>query len=311
MSLFQNAGPRMSEIPVINLKDLTPLGKACRETGFFYLTGHGIKTAGIFAAARAFFAQPTKAKDALSIKRSPNNRGYVGLGHERLDENTPPDQKEAFNIGLELPPDDPELLARKPFRGVNFWPDIAGWRATALAYYAACTELTLAIHRGFARDLGLDADYFTPRLRRPMSTLRLLRYPSGDGKDLGAGTHTDYGNLTILATDGVPGLQVRRRDGAWIDAPHIPGAFVCNIGDTLMRWTNDVYVSTPHRVVRPARERCSIAYFADPNPDAIVEALPTCLSPSGTPKYQPITAGAYLASRLDATYEHRASGRDR
>ena len=300
----------MSEIPIIDANDLTLLGKACREVGFFYLTGHGVPTAGIFAAARTFFTQPAEAKEALSIQRSPNNRGYIGVGHERLDQNTPPDQKEAFNIGLELPHDDPELLARKPFRGVNFWPELTGWRATALAYYEACTELTLTIHRGFARDLGLDADYFTTRLHRPMSTLRLLRYPPGQ-EGPGAGTHTDYGNLTILATDGVAGLQVRRRDGAWIDAPHVPDAFVCNIGDTLMRWTNDIYVSTPHRVVRPARERYSIAYFADPNPDALVETLPACLAYGETAKYQPITAGAYLTSRLDASYEHRSSGKDR
>ena len=292
-------------IPVIDARDLSGLGEACRETGFFYLTGHGIDTAPMFAAARAFFALPDAAKDALSIKRSPNNRGYVGLGHERLDETTPPDQKEAFNIGLELPPNDPELLAGKPFRGTNFWPDIPGWRDTALAYYEACSALVVTIHCGFARDLGLEQDFFTQALHRPMSTLRLLHYPPGDGRDLGAGTHTDYGDLTILATDGVAGLQVRRRDGAWLNAPHIPGAFVCNIGDTLMRWTNDVYVSTPHRVARPATERFSIAYFCDANPDAVVAAVPTCVPPGEAAKYAPVTAGAYLASRLDATYDHR------
>ncbi|MGD0106501.1 MAG: 2OG-Fe(II) oxygenase family protein [Rhodopila sp.] len=127
-----------------------------------------------------------------------------------------------------------------------------------------------------------------------MTTLRLLHYPPGDGADLGAGTHTDYGNLTILATDGVADLQVRRRDGTWVDASHIPGAFVCNIGDCLMRWTNDVYVSTPHRVCQPATERYSVAYFADPNPDALVEVIPACVPPGAAPSYPPILAGAYL-----------------
>jgi isopenicillin N synthase-like dioxygenase len=295
----------MIDIPVLDVRDLSGLGQACRETGFFYLTGHGIDTDPVFAASRAFFALPASVKEALSIKRSPNNRGYVGLGHERLDEATPPDQKEAFNIGLELPSDDTDLLARKPFRGVNFWPDLPGWRDTLLNYYRACTDLALAVHCGFARDLGLDPAFFAPILHRPMSTLRLLHYPAGHGEQLGAGTHTDYGNLTILATDKVAGLQVRRRDGTWIDAPHIEGALVCNIGDTLMRWTNDVYVSTPHRVVQPAAERYSIAYFCDANPDAVVEAVPTCLRPGEPAKYPPVTAGAYLASRLDATYDHR------
>jgi isopenicillin N synthase-like dioxygenase len=314
----------MQNIPIINVAklrsaDLTErqacaaeLGRICRDIGFFYVTGHAIPptvATGIFDAARTFFALPADRKDQVSYAKSAHNRGYIGLGKERLDAATPPDQKEAFNIGLELAPNDPELLAGKPFRGANLWPDLPGWREQALAYYDACTRLTIEIHRGFALDLGLDEDFFTPRLDRPMTTLRLLHYPPGNGEDpnagtLGAGTHTDYGNLTILATDGVAGLQVRRRDGAWIDAPHIPGAFVCNIGDCLMRWTNDVYVSTPHRVRQPATERYSVAYFCDPNPDALVEVLPACVPAGSEPLYKPILAGAYLRSRLDPTYNH-------
>ncbi len=313
----------MQPIPIIDVAPLragdparraacaAALGNACRDTGFFYATGHGIPpvvATGIFDAARAFFALPAERKALLSYALSAHNRGYIGLGQERLDAATPPDPKQAFNIGLELPPDDPELLAAKPFRGVNLWPDLPGWRQQALAYYDACTRLTVEIHRGFALDLALDEDFFTPLLDRPMATLRLLHYPPGDGpadnNTLGAGTHTDYGNLTILATDGVAGLQIRPRDGGWIDAPHIPGAFVCNIGDCLMRWTNDVYVSTPHRVRQPPTERYSVAFFADPNPDAVVEALPGCLPPGATPSYAPISAAAYLRSRLDPTYRH-------
>ena len=313
----------MQDIPIIDVAPLRSsdpakraacaavLGRTCRDIGFFYATGHGIPptvATGIFDAARTFFALPTEEKEELSYAKSAHNRGYIGLGQERLEATLPPDQKEAFNIGLELAPDDPELLAGKPFRGINLWPTLSGWRDTALAYYAACTQLTVEIHRGFALDLGLEEDFFTPRIERPMTTLRLLHYPPGNGVDLGAGTHTDYGNLTILATDGVAGLQVRRRDGTWLDAPHIPGAFVCNIGDCLMRWTNDVYVSTPHRVVVPQQERFSLAFFADPNPDALVETIPTCLAPGETPRYAPVTAGGYLKSRLDATYDHRRSG---
>jgi isopenicillin N synthase-like dioxygenase len=305
----------MQNLPLIDVSALhagdpasaASLRMACREIGFFYVTGHSIPpalTTGIFDAAHRFFAQPDAAKQTLSIKRSPHNRGYVAPGAERLDEATPPDWKEAFNIGLELPPDDAELAAGKAFRGVNFWPDLPGWRDTVLAYYDACHQLVIDIHKGFARDLGIAEDFFTPLFDRPISTLRLLRYPPG-GSNLGAGTHTDYGNLTILATDGVAGLQVRQRDGTWLDAPHIDGAFVCNIGDCLMRWTNDVYVSTPHRVVSPRRERFSVAFFADANPDAVVRALPTCVPDGQAPRYAPITAGAYLAMRLDATYDHR------
>ncbi|WP_376090296.1 2OG-Fe(II) oxygenase family protein [Roseomonas sp. CCTCC AB2023176] len=124
---------------------------------------------------------------------------------------------------------------------------------------------------------------------------------------LGAGEHTDYGNLTILATDGTPGLEVRRRDGRWLDVPDVPGALVCNIGDCLMRWSNGTYASTPHRVRNPARERYSAAFFLDPNPEALVAALPGTTGPSRRANWPPTTGAAYLRERLDATYGHRAA----
>ncbi len=320
----------MDGIPVIDVSGLratepearravaAELGRACREVGFFYVTGHGIPDllrAEVFAAAARLFALPAAEKEQVSVKLSPHNRGYVGFGTERLDETAAADQKEAFNIGLELPADDPEVLAGAPFRGPNLWPPVPGLRGTLLAYYAACERLQEDVHRGFALDLGVEERFFADKLARSASTLRLLHYPagppasgdaaSGDAAgELGAGEHTDYGNLTVLATDGVAGLQVRRRDGAWLDAPHVEGAFVCNIADCLMRWTNDVYVSTPHRVLRPAAERYSVAFFGDAHPDAVVEALPTCLAPGERARYAPITAGAYLTQRLTATYDH-------
>jgi isopenicillin N synthase-like dioxygenase len=311
----------MTDIPVIDVSGLrsdslpdrkrvaAALGAACRHVGFFYVTGHGIPTgiaSDIFEAAHDLFALPDAAKEALSIKRSRHNRGYVGMAAERLDETASPDQKEAFNIGLELPADDPELVAGRPFRGVNLWPDLPGWRDRVLAYYDACMTLQLDIHRGFALDLAIPEDFFADKMVRPIATLRLLHYPAGpvESAEVGAGQHTDYGNLTILATDGVAGLQVRRRDGVWLDAPHVEGAFVCNIGDCLMRWTNDVYVSTPHRVLRPRQERYSVAFFADANPDALVEVLPGCVTRHETPRYLPIRCGDYLTERLTATYDH-------
>jgi isopenicillin N synthase-like dioxygenase len=287
------------------------LGAACREAGFFLVTGHGIApevTAGLFAAARAFFAQPQGEKDLLSIRRSPHNRGYVGLEEEQLDPTRPADRKEAFNVGLDLAPDDPEVLAGAPFRGVNLWPAaLPGFRAAVMAHFDAAWALGRLLHRGFALDLGLDEAFFEDKLDRPLATLRILRYPASDGADtpLGAGEHTDYGNVTVLATDGVPGLEVKRRGGGWQEVPHHPGAFVCNIGDCLMRWTNGVYASTPHCVRAPAAERFSAAFFLDPNPDAVVEVLPGCAGPGNPPRWPPVTGAAYLRERLDATYAHR------
>ncbi len=308
-------------IPVIDIGPLTDggmegltrvaraVGKACRETGFFYIVNHGLPTdlrERVFAAAATFFASDASVKEACSIRRSPHNRGYVGLSIEALDPARGPDLKEAFNAGLDLPPNDPAVVAGASFRGFNLWPDLPDFRDTVLAYYDAAWLLGRRLHRAVAVDLGLRPDAFEPMLDRPMATLRLLHYPAslpGKAAPIGAGEHTDYGNLTLLATDEVGGLEVRSRDGRWIEAPVVPHALICNIGDCLMRWTNDVYASTPHRVVNASgRERYSVAFFLDPNPDAVVACLPTCTGPDRPPKYPPVLAAAYLQSRLDATY---------
>lgn len=276
--------------------------KACRETGFVLLTGHGIAQhdiAAIFAAAHAFFALPPDEKARLDIRQNPHNRGWAALGTENLDDTSDQtDRKEAFNIGFDLATDDPRVLANEPFRGVNIWPDLPGFRETLLGYYDAVLTLGRDLHRAIADDLDLPSDHFAPYFTEPMATLRLLHYPAGTGEGIGAGAHTDYGSITLLMTDGEAGLQVRPRDGDWTDVPHVPGAFVMNIGDCLMRWSNDTYVSTPHRVQVPRRQRRSIAFFLDPNPDAVIAALPG----TGDPKYAPVTGADYLRSRLEATY---------
>jgi isopenicillin N synthase-like dioxygenase len=309
-------------IPVIDIAPLvkgspeqahavaSALGSACRDVGFFYISGHGVPPALIgraFETSAAFFAGPASIREAASFSGPGGNRGYIRLGGETLDPGKPPDVKEAFNIGLELAPDDPELLARAPFRARNLWPDMPGFRDTMLDYFNALWRLGRDLHRGFALDLGLEPDFFESRLDRPNATLRLLHYPPvtkplADGQ-LGAGAHTDYGNVTLLATDAVGGLMVQDRSGRWLDAPVMPGAFVCNIGDCLMRWSNDVYVSTPHKVVSPPGiDRCSVAFFLDPNPDAVVECLPTCTSPERPARYTPISGADFLRSRLEPTY---------
>lgn len=277
------------------------IGAACRETGFFAITGHGVAQGLIddaFAAAGEVFLLPPSAKAQLAIGAHGHNRGYVGLGVEALNEKSARDLKEAYNLiwtdgGAKRPP--------------NVWPPLPGWRDKAQAYFDAMLDTGRRLHRAFALDLGLPEDFFGDKLDAPQATLRMLRYPAVVAADApagerGAGEHTDYGNVTLLATDGVAGLQVRQRGGGWIDVPALPGAFVCNIGDCLMRWSNDVYVSTPHRVRAPERERHSIAFFLDPNPDAWVSALPGCVPEGLQPKYPPVTAADYLRQRFAATY---------
>ena len=284
------------------------VGAACRDVGFFYVVNHGVEASLIaeaFARSRDFFALPLADKRNLAIEAVGGNRGYSGLLHEALDPTRGPDMKEAFNVGLDLAPDDPELISGQPFRSLNAWPNLPGFRETTLAYFSACAALGARLHRAFACDLGLRPDFFASKFDRPMATLRLLHYPApprGSDPRTGAGEHTDYGNLTLLATDDVGGLEVRTRAGQWIEAPVVRGAFIVNIGDCLMRWTNDVYVSTPHRVVnRSLRERYSIAFFYDPNPDAMVETIPSCVREGQSIRYPPILAADYLKMRLDAS----------
>lgn len=300
--------PLASADPAARMAVARQVGQACRGIGFFAITGHGIpadQMQSTFDAAHRLFALPAEQKEALSIRRHGHNRGYVALGVEALDEKSAPDLKEAYNL----------VWDGEPGRPPNVWPPIEGWRAQAQAYFDAALEVGRRLHRAFALDLGLEEDFFADKLDRPMATLRFLRYPPAAGTgsaapltpeaaaaQAGAGAHTDYGNVTLLATDGVPGLQVRSRGGEWITAPHLPGAFMCNIGDCLMRWSNDVYVSTPHRVGPPPRLRHSIAFFLDPNPDALVSALPGCVPAGESPRHPPVTAAEHLRQRLEATY---------
>ncbi len=301
----------MSDIPIIDLSGLrtretsalkrlaAEVAKAAREVGFFYVREHGVPPVvldAVMKQARAFFAQPQESKDALRISADSGNRGYVGLRTEALDPGRNVDDKEAFNIRIEAN------------QGVGFplCAELPGFDAVMKDYYDRLLTLGVDLHRPIARDLGLAEDFFVSRLDRPLATLRLLHYPPAsmraDGA-FGAGAHTDYGNLTLLLTDDAGGLEVQRRDGVWIFAPPAPSAFICNIGDCLMRWTNDVYRSTPHRVTNPeGRDRYSIAFFLDANADALVEAIPSCVRPGESPRYAPITAGDYLASRFAQTY---------
>ena len=283
---------------------VSDIGSACRDPGFFILKNHDVPRelrTQVFEFADNFFDLPVGEKRKVSILNTPHFRGWGAKGDESLDETQPEiDTKETFNIGLELPPSDPRVLAGNPFRGLNQWPDLPGFRECLLQYYDAAQSQGLAILSMIAQDLNLPADHFKPLFKDPLSALRLLRYPaaSGAGNEIGAGAHTDYGAITLLMSDGEPGLQVRPRGGDWTDVPSVENAYIVNIGDCMMRWSNDIYVSTPHRVLPPQNTRRSVAFFVEANPDTIVAAFPG----TGTPKYPPIRAADYLQSRLDATY---------
>ncbi|MDE2474263.1 MAG: isopenicillin N synthase family oxygenase [Alphaproteobacteria bacterium] len=258
----------------------TEIGKACRDCGFFYATGHGISPAlfaGLDRAARAFFALPESEKSAIAMARGGRAwRGYFPVGGELTSGK--PDQKEGIYFGTELGPDDPRVRAGVPLHGANLFParpqDL---RNVVLDYIAAATRTAHALMQGIALSLGLEHNYFYDHYtKNPTVLFRIFHYPpvAPSSPDWGVGEHTDYGLLTLLAQDANGGLQVKTTSG-WIDAPPIPGTLVCNIGDMLDRLTGGLYRSTPHRAKNVSgRGRLSFPFFFDPDFDARVRPLP-------------------------------------
>lgn len=290
------------------------IGRACREIGFFYAVNHGVAQAQIdevYAEAKRFFDLPVAVKEAIAIECSPCHRGWFRVGSENLDpaKQAEGDFKEGLKIGRDLPITHERVLAGLPLHGPNQWPDLPGWQKVMQGYYDEMVRLGRQMMGTFAEALGLETGFFAPWLGVTMTTLGALHYPPQTGRitesRIGAGAHTDYGCFTLLHQDAAGGLQVKRRDGLWIDAPPVPGSFVVNIGDMLERWTNGVFCSTPHRVVNVSGEdRYSLPFFFDPDFYAPVECLPTCIAPGEEAKFRPTTAGAHMLEKIAESFEY-------
>ncbi len=258
------------------------IGRACRQDGFFYITGHDVEEelqARLELVSRQFFAQELTRKLEIRMELGGRAwRGYFPVGAELTLGR--PDQKEGLYFGTELEDDHPMVVARTPLHGRNLFPgSIPDFRETVLEYMDTMTRLGHTLMEGIALSLGLEASYFADHYTRdPLTLLRIFNYPplpaSKSSDSLwSVGEHADYGLLTILHQDAAGGLQVKSRS-RWVDAPPIPGSFVCNIGDMLDRMTGGLYRSTPHRVRNESgRHRLSFPFFFDPNFDAEVRPI--------------------------------------
>lgn len=290
---------------------------ACRDIGFLVVTNHQIPAElieRVSHASREFFALPLETKRRVDRPREDAVRGYSAVGEEglsySLEEAAPGDLKESFSIGpTDVPQDD---YHREPAAGAHFepnpWPDVPGFREAYTAYFDAMSGLARTLMCIFATALRLPEDFFNDKIDRHISMFRVLSYPPQKEAPLPgqmrAGAHSDYGSLTIVRPDG-PGLQVFNKAGQWVDVPMVEGSFVINIADLMMQWTNDTWISTLHRVANPPFDdalrntrRQSLVFFHQPNYDAMIECLPSCLGPGEKPRHAPVTSGDHLTSKF-------------
>jgi isopenicillin N synthase-like dioxygenase len=310
----------MAEIPVVDISSstaATALGEALEHIGFAYITGHGIPPAltdGAFAASREFHASPAEQKRSLAINAA--HRGYMAMASStivtsRVARVTQPNLSESLMIMHEVAADDPRQ--GQPLQGPNQYPDwLPDFRAPIDAYIEAAERVARRVIRLVAVSLDLPETVLDRYFARPTIFLRLLHYPphpdDAPVDQFGSAPHTDYGIFTLLAQDDRGGLEVRPRGGDWITAPPLPGSLVLNVADMLARWTNDRFVSTPHRVVNAGGgDRYSIPFFFDTDMDAVIECLPTCHGPANPARYEPVRYGDYLMDRLDRNYAYRKS----
>ncbi len=291
------------------------LRHAFQEIGFYFIRNHGVPqhlVDTVFEAAARFHAQPMDAKAALKINE--HNIGYLGMRgsttrHSKLNANNKPNLNEAFFVKRDLPPDHPDIVANKRFRGANQWPvGLSGFREAVVAYCEAMERLGLTLLPIYARALDLPADFFAEAFREPQLTLRMSHYPPQpvvEENEFGLAPHTDTSFMTMLAQNQIPGLAIRLSSGRWIDAPALPETFLVNGGDMLRRWTNERFLATPHRVInRSGRDRYAIPFFFDCNIDHVMTCLPSCTGPDNPPRHPPTTYMDYMIWYQNQNYDH-------
>jgi isopenicillin N synthase-like dioxygenase len=306
-------GPYLGGVPGALDRAAEELRFALTEIGFYFIVNHGVPATlirDVYQQIARFHAQPLDKK--LAIKLDKHNVGYLPLQGDTLRTSvvatvTKANLNEALFIARDLPADHPDVLADRRFRSANQWPaGLPGLRETVVAYCDTLEHLVQKLVRVYARALDLPASYFDTAFTDFQYKLRATHYPNQDNPpddEFGIAPHTDTSFLTLLAPNEVPGLSIRTQGGSWIAPPAIPDAFMVNGGQTLLRWTNDRFLATPHRAVnRSGGERYALAFFCDANIDWPIAAVPTCVGPDNPPKYPTTTYTDYMIRYQQRTY---------
>jgi isopenicillin N synthase-like dioxygenase len=283
------------------------LGRSFREYGFAAISDHGLDQDLIdrtSALSAQFFALPTQTKQAYFKSELNSARGYTPFGREIAKGAAHVDLKEFWHVGRDLPAGHPyeSVMAR------NLVPaEIEGWQETVHGMYAAFDALGAKVLQAIAVDLNLDTDFFVDTVKDGDSVMRLLHYPPVDadtGGSIRAEAHEDINTITLLLGAEEAGLQVKRRDGTWVDMNPPAGCLAVNMGDMLQRSSNHVLPSTTHRVINPkgtrvTKSRYSMPFFLHYRPDYLIETLPGCSGPDNPDRYPtPMLSHDYLMERL-------------
>lgn len=290
------------------------LGRAFQELGFVCLTDHGVPDETIednFRACKAFFALPEEIKMKYHDPDRVRARGYTPATEYRAR-----DSKQFWHLGRELPEGHTrygDIMPRNFDVG-----EIVDFNRRGMALFDALDRAGRVVLSALALFLGQDEEHFADRVDLGNSVLRTVYYPPIDDLDalpLRAAPHEDVNLITLLVGSGEPGLEALTRDGEWVPIDTAPGTIVCNIGEMMQRYSNNVLRSTTHRVVSPRGEarlkpRYCSPYFLHPNPDMTLAPLATCVTAERPNAYpNPISAHDYMQARHpDGRYDRLPGG---
>lgn len=299
-------------IPVLDLGDLVAgdptaidrlgddLRSALTDIGFFFVVNHGVPwnlVETIYDQARTLHSLPAGTLDHIGMDKE--HGGYLTYGggtsyaSEIAGDVRTPNLNAAF------------FVHRGGYRLGNQWPELDGFRQAVDTYMDAMLTLSERLLPVLASSLELPHDYFAPQFDDPSCTLRMSHYPVVDygENDWGLAPHTDSSIFTFLPANEVPGLEIRPAGHDWIEPPPMPESYLINSGDMLKRWTNNRFRSTAHRARNASTvDRYAMPFFYGARDDALIEALPTCVSADNPAKHDPITYGDYQRWFINRNY---------